>query len=111
MFSGYISERLSYLYAARPTAVNLGAATKRLDRRLRASIHEGKSVREVAKDLIKEGQAIDAEDFGRNKEMSRWAGEWLVERMKANGGSGNGLKVMTVCNTGSLATSVSLCEA
>lgn len=49
---------------------------------------------------------IDAEDVGRNKLMSKWGGEWLVERVKNQGGSGTDLNVMTVCNTGSLATSV-----
>lgn len=38
--------------------------------------------------------------------MSKWGGEWLVERVKGDGGSGAELNVMTVCNTGSLATSV-----
>ena len=63
-------------------------------------------VRALAAALIAEAQAVDAEDVGRNREMSRWGGEWLVERVRAAGGSGDALRVMTVCNTGSLATSV-----
>lgn len=38
--------------------------------------------------------------------MSKLGGEWLVEQVKQSGGSGKGLNVLTVCNTGSLATSV-----
>ncbi len=46
--------------------------------------------------------------------MSKIAGEWLWNRRRGGGkeegkgkGGKEGLKVMTVCNTGSLATSVS----
>ena len=38
--------------------------------------------------------------------MAKWGGDWLVEVVKGGGGSGDGLNVLTVCNTGSLATSV-----
>ncbi|KZT26682.1 putative translation initiation factor [Neolentinus lepideus HHB14362 ss-1] len=96
---------LSFLYTARPTAVNLGAATRRLTRTLNTAISEGKDVRAVAEELIAEGKAVADEDVGRNKEMSRHGGEWLIEQVKARGGSGEGLNVLTVCNTGSLATS------
>lgn len=47
------------------------------------------------------------EDVGRNRAMAKWGGEWLVGEVKKAGGEGKGLNVMTVCNTGSLATSVS----
>ena len=94
------------VYTARPTAVNLGAATRRLSKTLAASIEAGKDVRAAAQDLIAEAKEIDAEDVGRNRRMSRWGAEWLVERVKNAGGSGENLNVMTVCNTGSLATSV-----
>ncbi|EMD37857.1 hypothetical protein CERSUDRAFT_49690 [Gelatoporia subvermispora B] len=96
---------LDFLYTARPTAVNLGAATRRLTHTLDASIAAGKDARAIAEDLIAEGKAIDAEDVGRNKEMARWGGEWLVDQYKQRGLSGDNLNVMTVCNTGSLATS------
>ena len=62
--------------------------------------------------MIKEGKLVADEDVGRNKGMSRWGAEWL-EREWSEGvrdgvrrGEG-GLNVLTVCNTGSLATSVS----
>ncbi|KAI0645676.1 eukaryotic translation initiation factor 2B [Trametes meyenii] len=96
---------LSYLYTARPTAVNLGAATRRLTKTLQAAIDAGKDPREIAQALVAEAKEIDAEDVGRNKQMAKHGGEWLVERVKSGGGSGAQLNVMTVCNTGSLATS------
>ncbi|KAI0780074.1 eukaryotic translation initiation factor 2B [Fomes fomentarius] len=96
---------LAHLYTARPTAVNLGAATRRLSKKLHVSIEAGKDTRAVVQDLVEEAKEIDAEDVGRNKLMSKWGGEWLVEQVKSRGGSGANLNVMTVCNTGSLATS------
>ncbi|CCM01502.1 uncharacterized protein FIBRA_03556 [Fibroporia radiculosa] len=101
----HVSRHLAFLYTARPTAVNLGAATRRLTRTLQASVAAGKDARAIAYDLIAEGREIDAEDVSRNKQMSKWGGEWLLERVKASGQPGTGLNVMTVCNTGSLATS------
>lgn len=100
----HVEPILSFLYTARPTAVNLGAATRRLTKTLEASA--GKDVRSLAQDLIAEGRRIADEDIGRNKEMSKWGGDWLREQNKALGGNGTGLNVLTVCNTGSLATSV-----
>ncbi len=86
--------------------MNLGAATRRLQKTLQAGLDAGKDARSIAQDLVAEGKAIDDEDVLRNKEMSKWGGEWLVERRKSAGSAGEALKVMTVCNTGSLATSV-----
>ena len=97
---------LDYLYTARPTAVNLGAATRRLSRRLQASIDEGKDARAIAQDLVLEGREIDNEDVSRNKEMSRHGAEWLLQGVTRQGKKAEELQVMTVCNTGSLATSV-----
>ena len=103
----HVEAILAHLFTARPTAVNLGAATRRLSKALSAGIDAGKDVRAIAAELVAEAREIDAEDVGRNKQMSKWGGDWLVERVRAAGmGSGDELNVMTVCNTGSLATSV-----
>ena len=97
---------LDFLYTARPTAVNLGTAIRRLKKVLEGSASAGKDVHTITRDLIAEAHLIADEDVGRNKEMSKFGGEWLVEQIKGSGGSGEGLNVLTVCNTGSLATSV-----
>lgn len=81
-------------------------ATRRLKHTLQTGIDAGKDARAIAQDLIQEGREIDAEDVSRNKRMSKWGGDWLVEQVKAKGNSPESLNVMTVCNTGSLATSV-----
>ncbi|KAH9948540.1 Methylthioribose-1-phosphate isomerase [Amylocystis lapponica] len=104
-FREHVEAQLSFLYTARPTAVNLGAATRRLSNVLHASLGAGKGPREAAEDLVIEAKEIDAEDVGRNKQMAKWGGEWLVQQARNKGEPGTELNVMTVCNTGSLATS------
>jgi methylthioribose-1-phosphate isomerase len=102
----HVGQILDYLFTARPTAVNLGAATRRLKQAMSASIGQDNNVRTIAQDLIAEGKKVADEDVGRNKMMSKLGGEWLIERVKRGGGTGKELNVLTVCNTGSLATSV-----
>ncbi|PPQ89730.1 hypothetical protein CVT25_014131 [Psilocybe cyanescens] len=103
----HIDSILAFLFTARPTAVNLGAATRRLGRILDTGIAAGKEPRTIAQELIAESNAVADEDVGRNKEMAKWAGEWLLQRVRdqAPGTTAGDLNVLTVCNTGSLATS------
>lgn len=106
-FKSHIQPLLDYLFTARPTAVNLGAAIRRIEGVLKVGISANKNVEDLAQDVVEEGRRINDEDIGRNHSMAKHGGEWLVEQVKRKGGSGEGLNVMTVCNTGSLATSVS----
>ncbi|KAJ7772532.1 hypothetical protein DFH07DRAFT_163101 [Mycena maculata] len=101
----HVAPILAHLYTARPTAVNLGAATRRLTATLEGAIAAGKDGAAICGDLIAEAHKVADEDVGRNKEMARWGGDWLADVVKQAGGSGTGLNVLTVCNTGSLATS------
>jgi methylthioribose-1-phosphate isomerase len=55
---------------------------------------------------VSEGRAVADEDVGRNREMSRWGAEWVLEQVRKREGKTRKVKVLTVCNTGSLATSV-----
>lgn len=87
--------------------MNLGAAIRRIEGVLNSGIAANQSIEDLARDMIEEGKRINDEDVGRNKSMAAHGGTWVVEQVKKNGGSGEGLNVMTVCNTGSLATSVS----
>lgn len=108
-FKAHIDGILAFLYTSRPTAVNLGAATRRLTKTLNQGIADLKSPRAVAQDLVEEAKAVADEDVGRNKQMSKWAGDWLVDQVHKQGlDASGGLNVLTVCNTGSLATSVCL---
>ena len=60
---------------------------------------------ELAQALVAEGRLIAAEDVGRNKSMAQWGAAHLAKLAALGGGDGR-LRVLTVCNTGSLATSV-----
>lgn len=101
----HVQPILDYLYTARPTAVNLGNATKRLTKLLDDSIAAQGEPKAIAQALIAEGKLISDEDLGRNKAMAKWGGDWLIDRVKPS--SPRTLNILTVCNTGSLATSVS----
>ncbi|EKM54505.1 uncharacterized protein PHACADRAFT_162899 [Phanerochaete carnosa HHB-10118-sp] len=101
----HVQPLLDYLYTARPTAVNLSAATRRLTSTLQAGVASGKDARSIAQSLVAEGKAIDDEDVSRNREMSRRGAEWLLEQVAKKGKLPAELQLMTVCNTGSLATS------
>lgn len=95
---------LDYLQSSRPTAVNLGEAMDRIRRLLEASPASAPTLLDSVKETC---YAVHAEDLERNREMGRLGAEWLwsqrgAEALKAGK---KGLKVITVCNTGSLATS------
>jgi methylthioribose-1-phosphate isomerase len=105
--------------------VNLGEAMDRIRALLKKG--SGNGGEEVARGLVKEVKrtcgAVHEEDLRRCMQMGRLGAEWLWAKRRGgtkgqmNGhasGSGEsdgdgrrGLKVLTLCNTGSLATSVS----
>lgn len=99
---------LDYLQSSRPTAVNLGEAMDRIRSVLSSSSSSDPSA------LIKQVQdtcwAVHSEDLARNREMGRLGANWLWDRAqeraaRAGTPAPQGLKILTVCNTGSLATS------
>lgn len=87
----YLNPVLDYLYTARPTAVNLGTAIKRLRAVLdSASAADGAidstaNVRELVVRLIAEAKLIADEDVGRNREMSKNGADWLIEELARRG--------------------------
>lgn len=101
---------IDYLNTARPTAVNLGAAMRRLSDLLKRIAEDNSiDVHQAAQLIIKEGRAVADEDVGRNHAMAKLGAEWLDGRTNQLGNNEK-LNVLTVCNTGSLATSVSVAE-
>lgn len=100
-----------YLESSRPTAVNLSEAMNRV--RSAAKAQQTASSTELAEEIVRVCEKVHAEDLERNKQMSKLGADYLYEKaMQKRGGSLKDgeklkLKVMTVCNTGSLATSVS----
>ena len=106
-FSNHIKPLLDHLFLARPTAVNLGAALDRIRKVLDEGVESNSPVEQIAQEVIKTGRAVHEIDLGQNRAMGKWGGDWIAEAVKKSGGSGEGLNLLTVCNTGSLATSVS----
>jgi methylthioribose-1-phosphate isomerase len=86
-------ERVSdYLESARPTAVNLKWALDRLKSTIQA--HKDRPIEEIKDIVLKTAQTIHAED----KRVCKKIGENGVALVK------NKAKILTHCNTGSLAT-------
>jgi methylthioribose-1-phosphate isomerase len=77
---------------------------RRLRNLLDNGIREGKSPRTIAEELIKDGHLIADEDLERNRQMGKNGGDWLKQITSAP--ESESFNVLTVCNTGSLATSV-----
>ncbi len=86
----HVKERAEYLASTRPTAVNLFVGIERVLKRAL----EGRNVDEIRKFALNEAQKIADEDVERNMKMGQ-IGAVLFE---------NGDSVLTICNTGSLAT-------
>ncbi|WWC91571.1 methylthioribose-1-phosphate isomerase [Kwoniella dendrophila CBS 6074] len=97
----WIKEKCDYLQSSRPTAVNLSEAMNRI-RNYLSSYKEGEEddIVEKVKQIC---QDVHEEDLERNMKMGKLGADWLFEQR----GNENkkSLKVVTVCNTGSLATS------
>lgn len=86
-------ERIAeYLENARPTAVNLTWAINRLKTTIQA--HKDKPISEIKEIVLKTAKTIHAED----KRICKQIGENGVELVNKNA------KILTHCNTGSLAT-------
>ena len=102
---------LDHLQSSRPTAVNLSEALNRIRQLLAQGEKEGASGDELKERVRETCKAVHGEDLARCMEMGRRGAEWLWQKRGGGAGAGaggkKGLKVITVCNTGSLATSVS----
>ena len=77
---------LDYLFTSRPTAVNLGAAIKRLRARLDTLVKDGwEDTRAITEEIIKEARLVADEDVDRNRLMSKHGAEWLLADIAKNG--------------------------
>lgn len=92
-FKEFVLEKAAYLDSARPTAVNLGWAMRRM-----VSLLDGDagSSDELYSRMVKEAELIHEED----KEICRGIGEQGAPLIK------DGMGIMTHCNAGALATSI-----
>jgi S-methyl-5-thioribose-1-phosphate isomerase len=96
----YLSESMSYLRTSRPTAVNLFRATDELLSLINKLINEENSTSNTIIDgyiLTAEKMLID--DIKSNKAIGDYGAKRILEITKKES-----IKVLTICNTGSLAT-------
>lgn len=103
----WLKQQSQYLLSSRPTAVNLREAMHRLQDIAAAT--EPQDTRERAKKIVEAAELVWTEDVERNRTIGDNGARWLLERLERQGAiqQGEQINVLTVCNTGSLATSVS----
>ncbi|KAG8895999.1 S-methyl-5-thioribose-1-phosphate isomerase [Tulasnella sp. 403] len=78
---------------------------KRLSKMLDDGVAREAIAMDLAQEIIDEARLIADEDVGRNKAMAKHGGDWVIQEVSRRGDKAQALNVMTVCNTGSLATS------
>ena len=103
----WLDDKSNYLLSSRPTAVNLREAMHRLQAVSVAD--EPKDPPAKAQKILEAAELVWAEDVARNVLIGDHGAQWLVEKLEREGSvqAGEKINVLTVCNTGSLATSVS----
>eukprot|EP00249_Psilotum_nudum_P021182 c28009_g1_i1 orf=420-2933(-) len=99
----YIHNRLKYLMSSRPTAVNLSEAAKKLDKVAEKAADSSSSADMVIEAYIHAAEDMLADDVMANKALGAYGTKLILENAK-NCRSRKGLRILTHCNTGSLAT-------
>ncbi|CAL8462461.1 g1994 [Coccomyxa elongata] len=102
----YITEQLDYLVTSRPTAVNLQIAANRLSAIAeKEASEEGGSGLSVTVAVISAADAMLKEDITANKTMGKLGAEGILAELASRSSrSSTGVRMLTHCNTGSLAT-------
>ena len=99
-FMMYVAEKLDYLVSARPTAVNIAKAAAELKAKLALYKPEGlEHVQDLKSYLIKEIEGMLQKDIDDNVKIGSFGRDHI---MSSN--ADVKVKVLTHCNTGSLAT-------
>ncbi|XP_064614324.1 LOW QUALITY PROTEIN: methylthioribose-1-phosphate isomerase-like [Liolophura sinensis] len=98
--SAFVSKKMDYLVTARPTAVNMTEAAERLKKK--ASIlceTSNLTVEDMKENLIKTIEDMLAKDINDNKAIGNYGAEAIL-----NHHGNTPVRILTHCNTGSLAT-------
>ncbi|GAA6008867.1 hypothetical protein JCM10207_001751 [Rhodosporidiobolus poonsookiae] len=100
-------DRTAYLLTSRPTAVNLREALTRIETRAKAAVEGGASAEALAKEVVEVAVGVWEEDKERCERIGNNGAKWILEKLEREGTieKGEKIAVLTVCNTGSLATS------
>ena len=102
----YIEGRLEYLETSRPTAVNLFIAVKQLKSLVEEEARRPDgSATNMVMSVVMAAEEMMTEDVSSNRVMGGYGADALLAAVKARGrGHGDKVRVLTHCNTGSLAT-------
>lgn len=95
-------KRLEYLVTSRPTAVNLGNAISEITALVTASQATG--VDGLFKEILQFGCDLIDDDYTNNVKLGENGKSWILSKLESEGFEGD-FGVLTICNTGSLATS------
>lgn len=101
----YIEGKMNYLATSRPTAVNLFHAMQELQARLRAAASESLSGSSAKDALLAEVKSYAEFALDRDRADCRSIGRHGADLLLSGCRENQKLTVMTICNTGSLATS------
>jgi methylthioribose-1-phosphate isomerase len=96
----YITEKLKYLEGSRPTAVNLFEASLKLQALVKSKFDQGGTVNEIITSYIASTEKMLLKDVSDNRAIGEYGSKWIITQNP----SMRKVKVLTHCNTGSLAT-------
>ena len=107
--SDQVISKLQYLKSSRPTAVNLGDAVGKLSKIVISAANEsGATAASVVEAYTSAAEQMLVDDVSDNKAIGAHGAKWIMEHTQAgmskSAGKSEALKILTVCNTGSLAT-------
>ncbi|KAL9105887.1 MAG: hypothetical protein Q9227_008998 [Pyrenula ochraceoflavens] len=102
----FVREKLEFLKGSRPTAVNLGEAVGRLGRLVdRVGKEQGKRGSDVVRAYAVAAEKMLESDVRDNERIGEWGADWVLKKTEVGKTrKGDRVKVLTHCNTGSLAT-------
>ncbi len=105
----HLQKSTAYLLTSRPTAVNLREGLDRINAASNGAAAKGTEVKAMANDIITVAVKVWEDDRERNVKMGDFGAKWILDKSEKEGriDKGGKISVLTVCNTGSLATSVS----
>ena len=95
----FVTSKLEYLKTARPTAVNIAEAANRLTIFVKQHAEQTNDASEIKIKLLHEIESMLEKDISDNKAIGRFGAEDILKSVGENS-----VKLLTHCNTGSLAT-------
>jgi len=103
--AAWLKQKTQYLRTSRPTAVNLFNAMEQLEAVIeKAAAAAAASADAVLEAYVLAAEAMVAADVSDNKAIGEHGADAILEAMGKSGRGDKNARVLTICNTGSLAT-------